>query len=93
MSVRRRYFNFPESWTDQAWFARKTQYWEGAFILCYKNTSFFFSHFFQLSFSICKVFRKQTWADGQIGSLRDSRISHWKKDKTSCILLKQPPCC
>lgn len=70
MSVRRRYFNFPDSWTDQAWLARKTQYWEGAFTLGYKNTSSFFSHFFQPSFSICKAFRKQTWADGQIGSLK-----------------------
>lgn len=36
-SVTKRYFNFPEIWTDQAWLARKTQCWAGASFLCYEN--------------------------------------------------------
>lgn len=96
MPVTRRYFNFPVPWTNQAWLARKTQYWAGASVLGYKNTSSSFSsHFFQsLAFilNLCKVFRKQSWADGQIESLKESGIScHWKQRKTSRILLKQQP--
>lgn len=36
-SVTKRYFNFLEIWTDQAWLARKTQCWAGASFLCYEN--------------------------------------------------------
>lgn len=95
VSVIRRYFNFPELCTDQAWLARKTQYWADASVLGYKNTSSSFSCHFSQSpafiWNLCKVFRKQSWADGQTKSLKDSGVSHhWQQHKKSHTLLKQP---
>lgn len=95
VSVMRKYFNFPEPCTDQAWLAKKTQYWADASVLGYKNTSSSFSchfcRFLAFIWNLCKVFRKQSWADGQSKSLKDSRVSyHWQQHKTSHTLSKQP---